>query len=1118
MNPLQLNELFEVYGRFHRSIQVQKDWQDDNSLTGYLPTPTVHEIIRLILSNLATVGKDRAFAISGPFGTGKSAFLLFLTDLLAKRPPRHPDAITYFDNGKVQVPYLYPILIVGERVSLHEKLREALIHRIGLIAPEEIGFLQAITNITALYQAGVVLARQRGWDGLLVVLDEFGKFLEYAALKPDQQDVFAMQQLAEEAVRSPEPFLLITVQHSSMADYLNIASDVQRTEWQKVQGRFKDITFLEPPSQLLSLMQRSIVSHLDESASKQYARVIQNIIGQDVFAEASRRFNLHNLAPHLAPLHPLTALLLVVAFRSQLAQNERSLFAFLSSQEFFSFREFLDTEPYTEPPPLYTPDRLYDYLVTSLGGALYLGERSYLWRDIESHLQRLSSTAAPLAERVIKLVGLLTLYGSSIGVKPDLETLQLALSDASPEAVAETIESLEQTQVLLYRRLMQAYVLWEGVHVDLDVSAQEAERHLTSDSIARRLVKFLPTSPLVARAHYIRSGTLRFYAVEYRDGQQQATPPDFGAADGVVSYILTTSQQERNALLEDYQAATRHYDGLWLVAFPPPLQRLDAPLKEAEIWEWVQSNDRQLEGDEGARREVAVRLLLAEERLRFLLQDSLNMAAILWQHKGDTHQFEHSRNFQTWLSQLCDTTFSQAPTLHNELLNRRKLSAAAVAARRTLLEGMLTHEHDPQLGFTRTPPEVSMYRSLLEAGGFHQRVGNEYTLRAPGDSWQAVWTEMEQFLASTHSQRRPIIELYQRLQSPPYGLREGPLPVLLLALLLVHRRQVALYEEGLFVSDLRIEVIERLTRNPELYEIQEYEISRAQTDFYQQVWSELEPLDLALASGSDESPLLGIVRALVTTVAKLPPYTRSTRRFDDPHYATVRDTILRAKDPYQLMHGDLPNALDMTSEDSAFAKTLHDSLDALIQSYPRLLDLIESHLRDTFRLHGSATEAFDHLRTRSLPLVRYATDINLSLFLREATTTTPRGDRREALGRAIARGKSPMQWNDNDVSAFKSYLLALVSEYERLEALVLEREKEGVQSVLRVDVLNGSLEEARRVISIPPEQEQEVTVLLSQLRATLETVQHDNVQLAAVARLAHELLTRPNSNDRPEGV
>jgi hypothetical protein len=60
-------------------------------------------------------------------------------------------------------------------------------------------------------------------------------------------------------------------------------------------------------------------------------------------------------------VHPLTALVLGPLFR-QLAQNERSLFAFLASSEPFGFQEFLHQQVWAKPScETYRLDRLYDY-------------------------------------------------------------------------------------------------------------------------------------------------------------------------------------------------------------------------------------------------------------------------------------------------------------------------------------------------------------------------------------------------------------------------------------------------------------------------------------------------------------------------------------------------------------------------------------------------------------------------------------------------------------------------------------------------------------------------------------------------------------------------------------
>ena len=78
------------------------------------------------------------------------------------------------------------------------------------------------------------------------------------------------------------------------------------------------------------------------------------------------------------PLHPSVALVLSPLFR-RLAQNERSLFAFLASGEKFGFREFLGHHKWTpNATEVYRLDDAYDYVAAALGAALYTHHRGKL--------------------------------------------------------------------------------------------------------------------------------------------------------------------------------------------------------------------------------------------------------------------------------------------------------------------------------------------------------------------------------------------------------------------------------------------------------------------------------------------------------------------------------------------------------------------------------------------------------------------------------------------------------------------------------------------------------------------------------------------------------------------
>ena len=61
--------------------------------------------------------------------------------------------------------------------------------------------------VDALIRYSEFIKSESKGSGVLLILDELGKFLEYAAMYPERQDIYLLQQLAEAASRSGEtPF------------------------------------------------------------------------------------------------------------------------------------------------------------------------------------------------------------------------------------------------------------------------------------------------------------------------------------------------------------------------------------------------------------------------------------------------------------------------------------------------------------------------------------------------------------------------------------------------------------------------------------------------------------------------------------------------------------------------------------------------------------------------------------------------------------------------------------------------------------------------------------------------------------------------------------------------
>ena len=104
-----------------------------------------------------------------------------------------------------------------------------------------------VTNsrLLELVDALQVAVEHAGAGGLLIVIDELGKFLEYEA-RQGGGGVFLLQELAERAFRGRKANLMLFVLlHQGFDLYARGMGEKLKNDWTKVQGRFQSVSFVE---------------------------------------------------------------------------------------------------------------------------------------------------------------------------------------------------------------------------------------------------------------------------------------------------------------------------------------------------------------------------------------------------------------------------------------------------------------------------------------------------------------------------------------------------------------------------------------------------------------------------------------------------------------------------------------------------------------------------------------------------------------------------------------------------------------------------------------------------------------------------------------------------------
>ena len=1139
--------LFSMHQRFLRSAHLERDWNDPEALQNYTLTPHAQQSLVRLKAGLKSGSSLRAWRITGDYGSGKSSFALLVANLFAKPAAQLPAALQrqLRAAGAELVgltPTLLPVLITGNKEAMGRAILRALTTALRNTAADGGLFakLQAVSSsghtltdsevvewVQRVHQH-LVTSGQAG--GLLLILDEAGKFLEYAAERPDQQDVYLLQGLAEAAARSGDaPLFVLALLHQGVSSYTESLSKPQQREWEKVAGRFEEITWYHPVEQVAALVANALDTNLNQVGNqtvKQTQVAMQEALNQRWYGVGVAPKPLLDLAARMFPLHPTVLPPLVRLFAS-FGQNERSLYSFLLGPDPNGLQDFTER---TKGKEFFRLSNLFDYTRSAFGSRL--SGLSYYWTAIDGIITSYSGDQDQELD-VLKTVGLLNLLNAT-DLLASKEALTLAL-DASVDVEA-AITQLQSLQLLYFRGRAGGYCVWSTSSVNLDDAQAEAKQALGPTTNLPALIRDqLEIRPLVARRHYINTGNLRYFDVRYVEvaalSKQLTTTT---VADGCIIVPLCETPADVTAAKRFATSTNLAGRADMLVAVPRPLRGLAAYLDELRQWQWVERSIGELRHDKWARGEVSKKLARARQALTKRLQAGVGLlnsdseGNLGWYYQGQAlANLNSGREVLALLAKICDDVYSHSPRIHNELINRRGLSSAGAAARLRLSEKLFESADMPFLGMDpeKHPPEMSMYLSVLQEAGLHRLLEDE-------DRWSVTLPTAEydeahcHILPAMHRIHEVLLErpdtrvnltvVFEALREAPYGVRDGLIPLLLAAFAVIHEQELAFYEDGSFIPRVTGTNYQRLIKAPETFEIQYHPITGVRNDLFQRLVKELE---LGMAN-TDQVDLLDVVKPLLIFTSKLPEYALKTTHLA-PGARAVRAVLIATSDPAKLIFHDLPKACGLDSIEAhsteekvteldriqQFATALKETIDGLRAAYPNLLQKLSLLLLKELQQKGTLEQVRSALAQRARKLTSFVTETRLKSFcLRLADTSLTETRWLESLGNLVC-SVPPAKWKDADEYKFEQEIHKLSAQFLRVEAVVFSamgQVQEGESVRLALTRPNG--QERDQVIHLAPNQVEDMQVLQARLRSLLE--HEGQIGMAAASKVLWEMMAQ----------
>ena len=495
-----------------------------------------------------------------------------------------------------------------------------------------------------------------------------------------------------------------------------------------------------------------------------------------------------------------------------------------------------------------------------------------------------------------------------------------------------------------------------------------------------------------------------------------------------------------------------------------------------------------------------------------------NGSEIAWYYNGKevTDKIISKRSFNSFLSKICDKTYSSAPTFNNELINRHKISASIGSAKRNYLKALSLNWGQVDLGFNSEnfPAEKTIYLALLKQNGLQPEPSQvNFNPQVPeNSSFRPLWDASIEFLNSAKANRRSITEFVEMLSHSPFKLKQGLIDFWVPSFLFIKRDDYALFgEKAGYIPDIEDETLELIVKEPAEYEIKAFDIEGVKLDVFN---SYRVLLDQPTKGKVSNQTFIETIKPFIKFYRDLPEYSKNTKRLGKESRA-IRDAITHSKDPEHIFFEDFPQALGYSisklqaskTDLTDYTKKLQKAIKELRNSYEELVNRFESFIQDDIIGETIPFEDYQEaLQKRYKKLRVHLLLPNQKTFILRLNSALP--DRKAWLNSlALATvGNNLEKLKDEEEPMLFDKLKSMVLELDTLTTLSKSDFVEDKEDVIGLEISTFNDGVNKKVIRLPKNKRKEVQSIEQLIKKQMSS--DKTVNMVALANILKELFKK----------
>ena len=812
-------------------------------------------------------------------------------------------------------------------------------------------------DVVELYEGVVKSLRSKGYTGVYVIYDEFSKYLEANITEASVSDTKMLQDFAEKCNRSGATQMhLMLISHKEISNYIDTLPKQKVDGWRGVSERFTHLHLNNNFSQTYEIIASVIQKDANlwfpfcETHSDHFDGLVHRYSGHPIFSEMDTT-ELTATIRSCYPLHPVSTFILP-RLSECVAQNERTLFTFLSANGSATLPSFLD-QYHDDAFTAITPDLIYDYFEPLFKKEIYTSTLYKTYQLTTTILSRLSENT--LESKIVKTLSLTYILSQFEKLAPTRDELVAIYSiDHTVPEVEQAIDQLISKEYVVYLKRSNNYLrLKQTSGVDIHQKIHDEIARQNGKVSVKDTLNKINLDGFVYPSRYNDDREMtRFFSFVFIDESEANSDTNWCIkgeripGDGVVYGIIPSSEESlpvlRNVILNTSCQTNRAI--FILPKHFSTIRGIIAEFSAVSLLRDAASNDKVL-FDEYEVIYEDLREVIATFIKGYTQPETYQSRYI---HNGVERTITRKAALTGLMSDICDEAFSMTPVINNEAINRDNITAIAYNSRSKIISALLRSELERGLGLTGSGQEVSIMRStLVRTGVLVEEAGTVAINLTPDDPYLSnVLGAIVSFLREArHQGKMSFGDLYHRLTSAEHhiGMRKGLIPIYLAAVLHEFKQSVLITDRFGQVPT-STDVLLQINADPTAFSVSYLDWNPEKETFVVGLETLFQPhvIDAEKASNSYDY----VATAMRRWYMSLPKYAKDMKRtvvgdrVDRRYLAFVR-LLKQDIGSHELLFQKLPEAFGYAAE---FTPGVSENITAAKSYFDNALQMLKNAL------------------------------------------------------------------------------------------------------------------------------------------------------------------------------